>query len=68
MSSAKLRTLRSVLFCRSFICIKNNNGPNTEPCGTPEVPQGSVAYIAPEIAYIHFFNRVTLQSTIFLNV
>ena len=31
ISLAKLSTLRLELFCKLFVCIRNNNGLNTEP-------------------------------------
>ena len=33
--SAKFRTFKLVMFCKSLIYIKNNKGPKTEHCGTP---------------------------------
>ena len=35
VSSAKLRILKLLLFCKSLINIKNNKGPMTEPYGIP---------------------------------
>ena len=35
VSSAKLGTLKLVLFCKSLINITNNKGPMTEPYGIP---------------------------------
>ena len=35
MSSANVSTLLVILSSKSLIYIKNNKGPNTDPCGTP---------------------------------
>ena len=35
VSSANLSTLLVILSSKSLIDIKNNKGPNTDPCGTP---------------------------------
>ena len=35
VSSAKFITFKFVLFCKSFMCMRNKRGPRTEPCGTP---------------------------------
>ena len=37
VSSAKMRVMLSKLSAMSFIYIRKNNGPKTEPCGTPAV-------------------------------
>ena len=35
MSSANSSTLLVILSSKSLVYIKNNKGPNTDPCGTP---------------------------------
>ena len=35
VSSANLSTLLVILSSKSLTYIKNNKGPNTDPCGTP---------------------------------
>ena len=36
VSSAKSLMSDLVLFSMSLVYIRNNNGPSTEPCGTPQ--------------------------------
>ena len=37
VSSANFDILLAILLSASFIWIRNNSGPNTLPCGTPDV-------------------------------
>ena len=61
IASAKLRTLRLVLFCKSFIGIRNNSGPKTEPCGTPTSIFSLVDSYPPKLTNCFLSSRYELD-------
>ena len=43
--SAKFRKLRPVFFLNHLYVVWDNNGPNTDPCGTPSYSDDIVTYL-----------------------
>ena len=68
-SSAKSLTFEETIDVRSLICKRNNIGPKTVPCGTPESTSTGLEDIPSTTTHcLQFFRKLEIHCQIFLSM